>query len=163
MRSYQVSIGEREYQVRIHQGKLTVDGEPLDVSLTTLNGSGMHLLRRNRQALELYFSHQDMKTYQVLVEGHLVQALVRLAGRGAYPQRKTCQEGHLLAPMPGLVVDVHVTEGEVVEKGQLMAVVESMKMQMQLRAAMEGRVRRVAVRAGEQVEKGQLLIQLETK
>ena len=60
--------------------------------------------------------------------------------------------------MPGLVVEVNVSEGETVEKGHILAVVESMKMQMQMRAAVTGRVSKVAVKSGEQVQKGQLLV-----
>jgi len=159
MRSYQVLIGEREYQVKLHKGKLTVDGEPVDVRLTALNGSGMHLLRRNRRALELHFSYQDARTYQVMVEGHVLEAEVRHAGRGSNkPRSRAAEEGALIAPMPGIVVDVHVDEGEQVEKGQILVVVESMKMQMQMRAAVDGTAARVAVKPGQQVEKGLLLV-----
>ena len=52
-------------------------------------------------------------------------------------------EGDLLAPMPGMVVRVHVTEGEQVEKGQLLVVLELMKMQMEMRAACAGKVSQV--------------------
>jgi biotin carboxyl carrier protein len=157
MADYFVSIGEREFQVKIERGRLTVDGERLDVSLTPLNGSGMQLLRRDQQAVEMYFSPQDAMNYQVLVEGHLIQAQVR--SQAGKPKSASKQaEGALTAPMPGLVVEVNVSEGETVEKGHILAVVESMKMQMQMRAAVTGRVSKVAVKSGEQVQKGQLLV-----
>ena len=163
MTSYLVCIGEKEYRVRIQHGKPSIDGEALDVSLTMLSGSGMHLLRRNRQALELYFSQQDSSTYQVLVAGHRLQAKIRPAGQTARPQKKTSRADEIAAPMPGMVVEVCAAERDPVKKGDVIVVVESMKMQMQLRAAVDGCVSRVEVKAGEQVEKGQILVRLEEK
>ncbi len=63
--------------------------------------------------------------------------------------------------MHGLVVDVPVHIGDEVEKGQTLVVLESMKMQMQLRSPRAGRLDKVNVQAGSQVEKGALLVQFE--
>jgi biotin carboxyl carrier protein len=161
MSNYWVSIGEHEFQVRIHGNQLTVDGEPVDVNLIPLNGHGMHLLRRNQQALEMHFSPQDASNYQVLVGGHLVQAQVKKAGLWKNSHARTAQQGDLRAPMPGLVVSIHVTEGAYVEKGDLLAVVESMKMQMQMRSAISGFVRGIDVKPGQQVDKGQVLVRVD--
>jgi biotin carboxyl carrier protein len=160
MSNYWVSIGENEFQVRIRGDQLTVDGEPVDVNLIALNGHGMHLLRRNQQAVEMHFSPQDASNYQVLVGGHLVQAQVKKAGLRNRTRARTTQEGDLRAPMPGLVVSIHAKEGAYVEKGELLAVVESMKMQMQMRSAVSGFVRGIEVKPGQQVDKGQLLVRV---
>jgi biotin carboxyl carrier protein len=63
--------------------------------------------------------------------------------------------------MHGLVVDVAVHVGDTVEKGQTLVVLESMKMQMQLRSPRPGKVTNVTVQSGNQVEKGALLVQFE--
>jgi biotin carboxyl carrier protein len=69
--------------------------------------------------------------------------------------------GELHAPMPGLVVDVLVAEGETVEAGRPVVLVEAMKMQNALAAPVSGRVKRVAVAAGAAVESGALLLAIE--
>jgi len=69
--------------------------------------------------------------------------------------------GELHAPMPGLVVDVLAAEGEAVEAGRPVVVIEAMKMQNALVAPVSGRVRRVAVTAGSIVETGALLLAIE--
>jgi biotin carboxyl carrier protein len=76
-------------------------------------------------------------------------------------QKDGPQAGALLAPMPGIVISVAVKEGDTVERGQVLAVLESMKMQMQMRAPISGRVTRVAARPAAQVEKGALLVQID--
>jgi propionyl-CoA carboxylase alpha chain len=60
--------------------------------------------------------------------------------------------------MPGLVVAVPVNEGQKVEKGQVLLVLESMKMQNELKAPREGMVGRVRVKPGESVEQKQTLL-----
>ena len=63
--------------------------------------------------------------------------------------------------MPGNIIAVNVNEGDVVEANQAVVVIESMKMQMQVRAPFAGRVKRINAMAGAQVEKGALLVQIE--
>ena len=60
-------------------------------------------------------------------------------------------DGRLLAPMAGTVVSVVARCGEVVERGQVLAVLEAMKMEHPLRAPRAGRVESLAVRAGMQL------------
>lgn len=67
----------------------------------------------------------------------------------------------VLAPMPGLIVRVNVSVGDVVEAGQGVIVMEAMKMENELRATSSGRVRSVEVGPGTAVEKGTLLVALE--
>jgi biotin carboxyl carrier protein len=63
--------------------------------------------------------------------------------------------------MPGLVIEALVKEGDEVEEGQPLVVMESMKMQMQIRCPKAGRVSGLYVHAGQQVEKGAILVNVE--
>jgi len=65
------------------------------------------------------------------------------------------------APMPGKIVRVLVAEGDAVEAGAGLVVVEAMKMENELRATRRARVRRIHAREGQPVEGGALLIELE--
>jgi acetyl/propionyl-CoA carboxylase alpha subunit len=66
--------------------------------------------------------------------------------------------GSLLAPMPGTVVQVIVGAGDVVEAGDLVAVLEAMKMQHTIRAPRAGTVTEVRVEAGDQVVAAAVLV-----
>ncbi|MCK7520363.1 MAG: acetyl-CoA carboxylase biotin carboxyl carrier protein subunit [Ignavibacteriales bacterium] len=60
--------------------------------------------------------------------------------------------------MPGLVVAIPVEEGQQVKKGQVLLILESMKMQNELKSPRDGTVNRIKVRAGESVEQKQPLL-----
>lgn len=71
-------------------------------------------------------------------------------------------DGALKAPMPGRIVQVLVSPGDVVEKGQVLLTLEAMKMEHTLLAAAEHRIREVAVSEGLQVSQGDELLTYET-
>ncbi|MCD6640813.1 MAG: biotin/lipoyl-binding protein, partial [Nocardioides sp.] len=66
--------------------------------------------------------------------------------------------GSLLAPMPGAVISVAVAAGEQVSAGQLLLVMEAMKMQHSITAPTDGVVAEINVEAGSQVTAGQVLV-----
>jgi glutaconyl-CoA/methylmalonyl-CoA decarboxylase subunit gamma len=160
MSLYYVTIGNNEYRVHLNGTQAMVNGKPVTGHLQALNGSGLHLLQRDRQALELYLNAQDGDNLEVLVGSRRMLARVETLQRHLSRRSVSAQNGILSAPMPGLVVSVHVKEGDMVEEGQTLVVLESMKMQMQLRAPGAGRAQSVAVRAGDQVEKGIALVHI---
>ncbi len=69
--------------------------------------------------------------------------------------------GDMAAPMPGKINKVAVREGENVTVGQLIVVMEAMKMEYTLKAPVAGRVVSVRCAAGEQVSLGQALVKIE--
>lgn len=69
--------------------------------------------------------------------------------------------GGLLAPMPGSVLATHVSTGDTVKKGQLLMVLEAMKMEHQITAPMDGTISQIKVEKGDQVANGELLAVLE--
>lgn len=66
--------------------------------------------------------------------------------------------GEVHAPMPGLIVDVYVAEGDAVAKGQKLLVLEAMKTQQTYTAPFDGTIERLPVAAGDQVVDGALLV-----
>ena len=67
------------------------------------------------------------------------------------------QGGGLVAPMPGTVLAVHVGPGDAVAQGQLLMIVEAMKMEHRITAPRAGMVTEIRARPGDQVNGGDLL------
>ena len=81
----------------------------------------------------------------------------RRGGRG----RAAPDEDNLRAPMPARVRTVAVAEGDEVEAGQTLILLEAMKMEIRVQAPRRGRVGRLLAKAGETVERDQVLVELE--
>jgi propionyl-CoA carboxylase alpha chain len=67
-------------------------------------------------------------------------------------------EGGLTAPMPGKILAIEVVEGDSVSAGQLLVLMEAMKMEHQIAATFDGAVAEVRVAVGDQVDNGELLV-----
>lgn len=68
--------------------------------------------------------------------------------------------GPVRAELPGRVLEVRVREGELVEAGQVLAVVEAMKMEHPIRAGAPARVGKIHAEAGAQIQPGEVLFEL---
>jgi biotin carboxyl carrier protein len=69
--------------------------------------------------------------------------------------------GGLTAAMPGRVLDVLVAEGDIVQKGDTLVLLEAMKMELRILAPAAGQVSRVLCSAGQVVERGQVLVEVD--
>jgi 3-methylcrotonyl-CoA carboxylase alpha subunit len=69
--------------------------------------------------------------------------------------------GRLVSPLPGAVVQVLIKDGEAVEKGQALMIIEAMKMEHTIWAPQSGTVKRIYFAAGEQVAEGAQLLEFE--
>jgi glutaconyl-CoA/methylmalonyl-CoA decarboxylase subunit gamma len=67
-------------------------------------------------------------------------------------------EGGITAPMPGLVLTIKVKEGDTVQAGQALLVMEAMKMENAITASYNGTVARIYVREGDSISEGDLLV-----
>ena len=142
-------------------------GEVLTVDLAAVSGEPLYSLIVNGESYEGYvFPTED--GWQVLLFGQIYQVRVederekrlRSAAQGANRQGT---DFVLKAPMPGLIVSVQISEGQVVEKGQVLIILESMKMQNELRAPFSGKVVHIRSKEGELVEQKQTLLTLSAK
>lgn len=67
----------------------------------------------------------------------------------------------LIAPMPGLVLNIKIKVGQTVGKDEQLIVLEAMKMENILKSPTEGTIKNIAVNQGDAVEKNQLLVEFE--
>lgn len=63
--------------------------------------------------------------------------------------------------IPGTVLEIFVTRGQAVKKGDLIMILEAMKMKNRLKAHMDGTIKSISVKTGDRVSKGALLMEFE--
>ncbi|MBL7809560.1 MAG: biotin/lipoyl-binding protein [Saprospiraceae bacterium] len=105
----------------------------------------------------LFVLRIDGVPYTLHIADHyerLVKQLGLHSGGGA-------KQNTIKAPMPGLVLNIMVAPGQVVNKGDALLILEAMKMENVIKAANEGTVKSIAVQKGAAVDKGQLLLEME--
>ncbi len=116
--------------------------------------AGLIILRMEGRSVRAFLTRQG-KTRWVTIDGRTWQ-LEESAGR---PRGGSAEEtaGELRAPMPGQVRTVDVQEGQQVEKGQTLLVLEAMKMEIRIQAPHAGQVTRLPVTPGQTVERDALV------
>jgi biotin carboxyl carrier protein len=160
---YTVEVAGRSLQVEIEGDSVLVDGRPVEARLMGERGAAIRRLVRGRNLRTLHASPGEAKgQWQVAIAGCRLDVQVLaprdLAARGAGGRKGTAGGGTLKAPMPGMVVRILVAEGDTVEAGQGLVVLEAMKMENQLKAAGPGVVTTIHVAPGARVEKGAALL-----
>jgi biotin carboxyl carrier protein len=160
---YITTVDDKEYLVEIIDEKhISVNGKTYEVDFESVSGQPVYSLIVDGRSHESYVQQGD-DNWQVLLRGRLYPVIVEderekrlraAAGSGVAESG----EFHLKAPMPGLVVTVTVTEAQEVKKGQVLLILESMKMQNELKAPRDGTIGRIRVKAGESVEQRQTLL-----
>jgi biotin carboxyl carrier protein len=154
---YATTIDGQEWLVEIMDERhVRINGEVYDVDFQPVGDQPVYTLIVNGHSYEAHV-YPDEDRWQVMFHGRMYSALVederekrlRAALGGGVAEH---EEFHLRAPMPGLVVSVPVTDGQMVHRGDILLVLESMKMQNELKSPRNGKVARLRVKPGDRVE-----------
>jgi propionyl-CoA carboxylase alpha chain len=162
---WQVKLGGSTFAVEVDEDDVVVDGKVIDLAMEYTPGD------------RIVFAEADDEDIALKVEP--TRGGLKLTTRGAIhkveilPAQVAHLAGHmiekvppdlskfLICPMPGLLVSLNVAEGDKVEAGQPLAVVEAMKMENILRAEKSATVKKVNATAGESLAVDAIILELE--
>ena len=99
----------------------------------------------------------DAKEYEVEVKGRAASA----RSRPKAAARPSAAKGAIVAQMTGRIIRVDVQAGDEVTEGQILLIIEAMKMENEITAPIGGTVTQVAVAPGGRISEGDLLVQIE--
>ncbi len=146
---------------------LTLGDESLDAELHPVEGTDTWVLRMGPRVHRIVARRAEGQgRWDLLVDGVPVRAEALDSRTRHLREMTSAMAGAsgpkpVVAPMPGLVMKIDVEEGDVVEEGDGVVIVEAMKMENELVAEGAGRAVRIAVSEGDAVEKGQVLVEFE--
>ena len=162
---YMVEVEDRTFVVEVQQGTITIDDQVHSVDLRHIEPLSLYSLLIDNISHEVFIEKRESQ-YAAMLRGKLYSAQVhdleaweRDVSRAAHPIAGA--EGLIKAPMPGLIVEVEVSEGNAVTKGAGLIIVEAMKMENELKSPADGVVKKVHVKKGDTVEQNQVLIIIE--
>jgi biotin carboxyl carrier protein len=162
MLRYKVMVEQEEYTVEFNEENILVNGEPVDdTALTSLNENGLYLVQQGAQKQEMHIQHQQRNEYQVTIGGHHLTAEIDRDRGNRRTTGSLRNPGEITAPMPAVMVDLLVIEGDAIQAGQTVLILEAMKMQMKISSPVDGIINRVLKAPGQRVEKGEVLLTIE--
>ena len=163
---YVSQVNGTEYLIEIvDERHIIVNGKNLTVDFNSVSGQPVYSLLVDGKSFEGFVYPGDAE-WEVLLMGRQFPVVVederekrlRTAAGGSVSE---AGEFHLRAPMPGMVVSIPVEENQEIEKGQVILILESMKMQNELKAPRAGTIGRIRVKPGESVDQRQILLSIQ--
>ncbi len=150
--------------------RLAVNDQVRDLDVSVLDGNHLHA-----NGIEIRDLSTDGRWATLVIDGirrrlpyHLDDTQLWLPGvkivnrtQHVASRQADASTGIVKAPMDGAIVDIRVSAGESVSKGQLLLVLEAMKMEHPLTAGIDGVIKGVQVVAGDQVRNRQVLLEIE--
>jgi biotin carboxyl carrier protein len=153
-REYSLALDGTNYKIAVEGNTVLVNGQPFVVGLegtrVLVDGTPYEVKLQGDQAVVGGIA------YRLSVEG-LTDAKPGRAARGTGAASK----GAVTAIMPGKIIRLLVAEGDEVAEGQVVCILEAMKMENELKAPKAGRVKVLHVQPGRDVERGAVLAEIE--
>lgn len=160
---YITEVNDQEFTIEIiDENRVKINGQVHEVNFEAIRGQLTFSLLLDGKSYEanIYQEHGGWEVllrgmrYSVHVEDERERKLKAAAGE-PFARQETVR---IQAPMPGLVVEIPVEAGQEVQEGDVLLVLESMKMQNELTAPRVGTVTRIMVAARDNVERKQTLL-----
>jgi geranyl-CoA carboxylase alpha subunit len=148
----------RKNQYRVHVEESALEGELFDVELLQVSGTSAQL-QSNGHRQKIHFHEVCRGEIHISLNGQNIELLNQLA----FPPTAAVQvgDGQVTSPMHGAVLEVLVLKGDKVIKGQILLIVEAMKMQHEVIAQVSGTIRSINTQVGTQVPADSLLMEIE--
>ena len=159
---YRFQNREQVFEVSIErQGtdyRATVDGQTYMLEVLDAQ-PGQLSVQFDGHPVTLYWAVDGNRKW-VSMEG-CAYCLEKPAARQVRRPEETAGSEAVRAPMPAQVRTIHIAQGDQVDKGQTLLLLEAMKMEIRIKAPNAGRVARLLVSEGQTVDKDQLLAEIE--
>ena len=142
--------------------RVNIDGEWRTVQLHRLGDSPRYVMSLDDRLVEV-LAEEEPRGFNVQIGGAAYQIeTVRGGRRGRAEQADAFVDGRwtLRAPLTGVVSDVRLEVGQAVARGDVLLVVEAMKMLNDLRCRVDGIVTQLNVEQGQRVEIGETLVEV---
>ncbi len=144
----------KQYAVTTDDGKRTFETEFIDKHT-------LSLIHKNKSILARIINDGSRTTVIIAGEQFIFEEEKEDDLQFGTDEKSGTLENIIKSPMPGSVVKLFVTEGDEVHEGDILIIIEAMKMENELRAPGTMRVKKIYVKEGEQVEGFAPLLELE--
>ncbi|SRX55203.1 acetyl-CoA carboxylase biotin carboxyl carrier protein subunit [Aequorivita sp. CIP111184] len=159
---------EEEYKAIVNDNfEFSLNSKDLETIDVISDNKKSNVIFNNKSVgIETLESNFHKKTYTLSINGNRYQVKIEnqldaLISKMGLSIGNASVDDEVHAPMPGIILEVNVSQGNEVKKGDFLCVLEAMKMENTLTAPRDGVVKSVNIVKGETVDKGKLLIEFE--
>jgi len=162
---FSVTIQKETYSVEKADNLTAVNDKPVKWDLKWISDRKIHLIQNNQSLeAELISFDKESKTIQIRLNNKITSLQVKdrfdlLLEKMGMNNTSSGVVKDIKAPMPGLILELKVKAGDEVKKGDVVLILEAMKMENIIKAPGDGLVKSVKVNLKQSVEKNQVLIQ----
>ena len=158
------SMDGRTYAVSSLDNQVTIDGHAHTIEILASTHSGMEFLLDNTYHVVRY-GKEKSGSMELEIDGVAI-VLTKQTGLDDIVYKNSggataLTESALLSQIPGKVVSVAITPGDTVAEGDTVCVLESMKMQVSVKAHTDGSVKSVRAKVGANIAKGDMIAEIE--
>ena len=159
-----VNVNQSVFEVEKSKEGIFLNGEILHWDIQKIGDGMYHILYHNQSYnVEVIKADYAEKSFTLKINQTIYQLsaqdrfdlLLEKMGMGKAAGSKL---NDLKAPMPGLILDILVKEGDTVKKGDNLLILEAMKMENVIKSAGEGTIKTIKIGKGDRVEKNHVLI-----
>lgn len=161
---YKVQVNNQEFKVEYDSTHQSVNGKPFQADVLEYAEGKFHILRDDKSYVaEVIEFKPEEKSFVIKVNNSVFTLSVRdkyddLLKEMGIDISAGPKLNDMKAPMPGLVLNVLVENGQSIKKGDAIVVLEAMKMENILKSPSDGTVKKVHVSKGDKVEKNQVMV-----
>ncbi len=161
-----VGIGNKKKSIKILDAEnISVDGKEHKIMLSKVSDY-LYLIKIDEKVYEVTTTKLSAEQYHFSIDGRFLEATVRTAlqekANEVLKQRESLSKlGIIKAPMPGLLLKIKRKEGEHVELGEPLIILEAMKMENEIRSPSSGIISEISYKEGDSVEKGSVILKIE--
>ena len=154
-----------DYLIEIIKDQFTVNGEKKNLDIHRIDTTNYHIIHNNK-SFKVCILHYDIQTnkFEIKVNEHVYKVELQdendllLEKMGIKTESIKKADG-LIAPMPGLIIDIRVNEGQAVKSGDPLIVLKAMKMENVLKSPHDGTIKKILVEKNQKVKKDELILQ----
>lgn len=164
---YQIKLSqsEEEYLLSTKDEHIFINDNKVEWDIKAIDKESFHIIYHNQTfTAHLVEIDYESKLFKLQMNGKIIELelkdkmdlLLEEMGISALDQNLV---NDVKAPMPGLIIDIMVTAGDEVKKGDPLLILEAMKMENVIKATGDGTISDIKANKGDSVEKNQMIIQ----
>ncbi|MBI9072073.1 MAG: biotin/lipoyl-binding protein [Melioribacteraceae bacterium] len=143
--------------------KVIIDGEEMIIDVPHINHDKINILYDNKSLDYSYLKSEDMYELNYMDKNFEIELYDERRFNLRKAEFSNSGPEKIKSSMPGKIVKLEVSEGDLVEAGQGILIMEAMKMENEVKCAKAGIIKKIYVKEGDAVEKSTVLVEIESE